>query len=103
MILVAWFLSPARASDAETIAAINEAAAALDMAFEKQDVETVKKLMTPDHIAVTPYYDGVQTVADQIASLPDLKYGQTVIGDVTVELLDSEQHSGPSPPSWRAP
>lgn len=32
----------------------------------------------------------MQTVSDQIASLPDLKYGQTVIGDVTVELLDSD-------------
>jgi len=90
MILAATGFVEARASDAETIAAINEAAAALDKAFEKQDVETVKKLMTPDHVAVTPYYDGVQTVADQIASLPDLKYGQTVIGEVTVELLDSD-------------
>jgi ketosteroid isomerase-like protein len=90
MILAAIGFVEARASDAETIAAINEAAAALDKAFEKQDVETVKKLMTPDHVAVTPYYDGVQTVADQIVSLPDLKYGQTVIGEVTVELLDSD-------------
>jgi hypothetical protein len=102
MMLAAVGCFQAQASDADTVEAVNQAAADLDKAFEKQDVETVKKLMTPDHVAVTPYYDGVQTVADQIASLPDLKYGQTVIGEVTVELLDSDAAPGRSPPSWRA-
>jgi hypothetical protein len=91
-ILSLFFLSAlgtfaARAGDAETIAAINTAAAALDAAFEKDDVGAVKALMAPDHIAVAPYYDGPQTVADQAASLPDLQYGQTIVGDVSVALL----------------
>jgi hypothetical protein len=30
--------------------------------------------MTADHIAVTPYYSAPQSVAEQIASLPELKY-----------------------------
>jgi len=87
VIVVASSLLPARAGDAETIDAINQAAAALDQAFERQDKDAVTKLMTPDHVAVTPYYDGVQSVADQLGSLPELKYGQTVIGDVAVTLL----------------
>ena len=80
----------ARADDAETIAAINKAASALDQAFEKDDVGSVKSLMTSDHVAVTPYYDGPQSVADQAASLPDLKYGQTILGDVSVAMLGSD-------------
>ena len=90
MILAATGLVEARAGDAETIEAINEAAAALDRAFEKQDVETVKTLMTPDHIAVTPCYLGPQTVTDQVDSLPDLKYRQTNLGEVTVSLFGSD-------------
>jgi hypothetical protein len=43
--------------------------------------------MTPDHVAVTPYYDGPQSIDDQIASLPDLKYEQTNLGEVAVALL----------------
>lgn len=86
-ILAALGAFAARAGDAETIEAINKAAAALDAAFEKDDAGTVKELMTPDHIAVTPYYDGPLSVTDQAASLPDLKYAQTIAGDVSVTLL----------------
>lgn len=80
----------ARAGDAEEIDAINKAAAELDAAFAKDDVGTVKQMMTPGHIAVTPYYDGPQSVADQAASLPDLQYGQTIVGDVSVALLGAD-------------
>ena len=80
----------ARADEAEAIEAINKAAAALDQAFEKDDLAGAKALMTPDHIAVTPYYDGPQSVADQIASLPDFQYEQSVLGDVSVTMLGSD-------------
>jgi ketosteroid isomerase-like protein len=87
MILVAAGLPAARAGEAETVGAISKAAAALDQAFERQDQEAVKRLMTPDHIAVTPYYDGVQTVADQLASLPDLQYEQKADGKPPITVL----------------
>ena len=77
--------SQARAGDAETIAAINAAAAALDNAFERQSAEEIKRMVTADHIAVTPYYDAPQSVAEQIASLPELKYEQTIVGAVKVD------------------
>jgi hypothetical protein len=80
-------LSQARAGDPETIAAINAAAAALDNAFERQSADEIKHMMTANHIAVTPYYDAPQTVAEQIASLPELKYEQTNIGAVKVDVL----------------
>jgi len=46
--------------------------------------------MTPDHISVTPYYDGPQTTDDQIASLPELKWDQKIVGDVKVSLLGDD-------------
>lgn len=87
MILAAFGLCQARAGDAETIAAINASSDALDAAFGKRDVATIKALMTPDHVSVTSYYDGPQSVDDQIASLGELEYGQTIVGEPSVVLL----------------
>jgi hypothetical protein len=80
----------ARADDAATIAAINASSNALDDAFTAKDVETIKALMTADHITVTPYYDGPQTVEDQLDSLGDYDWAQTIVGDVDVALLGPE-------------
>jgi len=80
-------LPQARAGEAETIAAVNAAAAALDNAFERQSAEEIKHMMRADHIAVTPYYDAPQSVDEQIASLPELKYEQTNVGAVKVDVL----------------
>ena len=44
-------------------------------------------MMTADHIAVTPYYGAPQSVAEQIGSLPELKYEQTNVGAVKVDVL----------------
>ena len=77
----------ARADDAQSIDAINKAAASLDAAFAKDDAGAVTRLMTADHIAVTPYYDGPQSVAGQVASLPALQYEQTIAGEASVAML----------------
>ena len=63
-------LPQARAGEAETITAVNAAAAALDDAFERQSADEISHMMTADHIAVSSYYGAPQTVAEQIASLP---------------------------------
>lgn len=80
-------IAGANAGEPATVAAINAASAALDDAFERQSAEDIKRMMTADHIAVTPYYESPQTVAEQIATLPDLKYAQTITGDVKVVVL----------------
>ena len=82
--------SGVNASDAETIAAINASSDALDEAFANRDVGAIKSLMTPDHVTVTPYYDGPQSVADQIASLSELDYGQTIVGKPSIVLLSPD-------------
>jgi hypothetical protein len=84
-------ISPAQAGDAETIAAVNKAAAALDQAFEHQDADAIKRLVTSDRIAVMPYYDHPKSAAaPQIKSLPDLKYEQTIIGEAKITLLGAD-------------
>ena len=80
-------IAGANAGEPATVAAINAASAALDDAFERQSAEDIKRMMTADHIAVTPYYETPQTAAQQIASLPELKYKQTNTGEVKVVVL----------------
>ncbi len=89
-VLVAASLTPATADDAGTIAAVNASSNALDDAFAARDVTAIRALMTEDHISVTPYYDGPQTVEDQIASLARLDYDQTFITEPTVVLLSPD-------------
>jgi hypothetical protein len=74
IVLTIAVASKALAGDAETIEAINASSNALDKAFEQNDKAAIKALMTPDHISVTPYYDGPQTTDEQIATLPELKW-----------------------------
>lgn len=80
----------AEEGDPETVAAVNQAAAALDKAFEAQDAKAIYDLTTPDHIAVTPYYGSPQMVEEQIESLDDLKYEQTNLDEPDVTLLDTD-------------
>ena len=80
-------IAGANAGEPATVAAINAASAALDDAFERQSAEDIKRMVTADHLAVTPYYDTPQTAAQQIASLPELKYKQTNTGEVKVVVL----------------
>jgi ketosteroid isomerase-like protein len=80
-------IASANAGEPATVAAINAASAALDDAFERQSAEDIKRMMTADHLAVTPYYETPQTAAQQIATLPELKYKQTNTGEVRVVVL----------------
>jgi Domain of unknown function (DUF4440) len=90
VILTIAVASKPLAGDAETIEAINASSNALDKAFEQNDKAAIKALMTPDHISVTPYYDGPQTTDDQIASLPELKWDQRIVSNVKVSLLGDD-------------
>src|SRR5262245_30479268 len=80
----------ASADDAATIAAVNASSNALDAAFGARDEAAIKSLMTADHVTVTPYYDGPQSVDDQIASLAELDFGQTFVTEPSVVLLSPD-------------
>jgi ketosteroid isomerase-like protein len=89
-ILAGTALFETKAGDTDTVAAINASSNALDDAFTKKDVATIKKLMTDDHVTVAPYYDGPQTVADQLASLAEYDWSQTIVGEPSVALLSPD-------------
>jgi uncharacterized protein (TIGR02246 family) len=76
-----------QSDDVVTIEAVDNAVAKLDEAFEAQDAAAIKALMTPDHVAVTPYYGALRSVAEVLELLPDLKYEQTNLSEPTVVLL----------------
>ena len=85
--LIAVASMPARSDEAETLEAINNAAIALDQAITRQDKDAARDLMTPDHLAVTPYYGGPQNISDQLESLSALKYRQTIVGEKALVVL----------------
>jgi len=87
VMLAATGMPEAKAGEAEIIAEVNKAAEALDEAFERQDADAIKQLMAPDHLAVTPYYDGPQNVAEQLATPAELHYSQTNLDEAAVTLL----------------
>lgn len=87
LLILAGLAGCAEPDAVATIEAVDNAAAKLDEAFEAQDTAAAKALMTPDHVAVTYYYEAPQTVDEQIASLPDLKYTQTNLTEPKVVLL----------------
>jgi hypothetical protein len=77
-------------SGVATTEAVDNAAAELDEAFETQDAAAIKARMTPDHMAVTHFYPKPQTVDEQIASLPKLKYKQIERSEPNVVLLGQD-------------
>ena len=89
----------AATADADTIAAINASSNALDEAFTKKDVAKIKALMTEDHLTVTPYYDGPQTVDDQLASLGEYDWSQASSASPTWPCLAPTWHCALSPRS----
>ena len=90
VVLMTAALSPALASEARPSKRSMHPQTSSTRAFEQNDKAAIKALMTPDHISVTPYYDGPQTTDDQIASLPELKWDQKIVGDVKVSLLGDD-------------
>lgn len=77
----------AQDSDVATIEAVDDVVGRLDEAFEAQDAATIKSLMTPGHLAVTPFYSTPQSVDELLATLADYKIKQTELSEPTVTLL----------------
>ena len=69
---------------------IEEANRTLNEAFTKRDAEAIRRLMTEEHVAITSYYGGRQTTAEQLKSLPDLQLTEYAVGEVTVNLLTAD-------------
>src|SRR4051794_5984471 len=69
---------------------VKRGVAALNRAFEKGDVSAAGRLMTEDHVAITPYYGGPQGRAEQLRSLTDLKLDEYAAGEMKVTPLGKD-------------
>src|SRR5262249_8475049 len=78
------------AGDEEAVREVKEALNALNKAFEQGNAAAIKKLLTADHVAVTPYYGGTMKRDDQLKALPDLKFSEYTAGKMSVRLLGRE-------------
>jgi ketosteroid isomerase-like protein len=87
--LIALLLG-ADTKDADTIKEVEKAVRAINEAFQKGDAATVGRLMTDNHIAITPYYGGPQDKAEQLKTLPDTKLSEYGMGTVEITLLNKE-------------
>jgi len=74
-------------NDTASIEAVDNAVAELDEAYQTQDADTIEAHVTSDDVAVAPYYGTPYSVAQQIGSLPDLKFKQTDLSEPKVVLL----------------
>jgi ABC-type amino acid transport substrate-binding protein len=69
---------------------IEEALVELSLAFKDRDVAVIKRLTTPDHIAITSFYGEPQAIAEEIDSLPDLKLTEYTEGKMNVSFLSKD-------------
>jgi ketosteroid isomerase-like protein len=67
---------------------IKLAAEKLNAAFETHDAKAIRSLMTPDHLAITPYA-GKQSVKDQLQTLADLDYDEYSAGPMSINVVNS--------------
>jgi len=78
---------PAGADDAATIAELETAVIEINEAFSKRDGETVRRLATPDHFAVTTQFLRPLTLAEQLGTLGEYKRAPVDFTDIEVQLL----------------
>jgi len=66
---------------------VEAAMGVLNEAFTAHDVDKVRSLMTPNHLAVTPFA-GKQTLDEQIRTLADLDYEEYEAGPMSTTTID---------------
>jgi ketosteroid isomerase-like protein len=76
--------------DEGAVKEIQQAMRNLNEAFAKGQPDAIKRLTTDDHVAITPYYGGPQTRAEQLKNLADLKVPDYVPGETSVTLLTKD-------------
>jgi ketosteroid isomerase-like protein len=88
LVVVAALLGPADAKD-DAKRAVEKAAKALQVAWDKGDAAAVKRLMTADHVCITRHFQS-RTRADQLKALPDFKYTDRRISALQVTMVSKD-------------
>jgi len=63
---------------------------AINTAFEKQDRAAIESMTTSNHVAITAYYGGAVTIAEQLETADELVFSQTPTSAIEVEPLGSD-------------
>jgi ketosteroid isomerase-like protein len=90
VLTVGLLVGAGAAGDGSAAKEVRKALAELNEAFVKGDVETIKRLMTADHVAVTGYYGRPYSRDEQLKSLKDLKPTEYRVGKQTVTPLGKD-------------
>lgn len=76
-----------QADEASEIAAVEAAMDRLGQAFVSEDVAAIEALMTPDHIAIGPTYDGPVSIDEQIAMSPRITLSEWDATEKIISML----------------
>jgi ketosteroid isomerase-like protein len=90
LLLTTSFLLGATARAAEPAKDVEKALRALNDAFKNSDLAAIGRLMTDNHVAVTPYYGGPLSKAEQLKVQPDFKLTEYGMGDVKITFLSKD-------------
>lgn len=90
LLLSVCFLLGADAPSDPATKDVEKALRALNAAFAKADVDAMAKMVTANHFAVTSYYGGGQTKAEQLKGLPDHKVTEYGMGPLKITMLNKE-------------
>ena len=77
-------------ADEEIIEPVRTLIKALDSAFTARDRDTVKQLVSPDHIAVTPYTRRPLTTLDEMDKIAEIKFETVSVERETLTVLGPE-------------
>jgi len=83
-VLLVCVSSATRAAD--PVSEVESAIERLNDAFQQRDVVKARSLMTPNHVAITPFA-GKQQLEEQLRTLPDLKYDQYSAGPMSATTI----------------
>jgi uncharacterized protein (TIGR02246 family) len=89
LLMVAAGTLPAADAKGDVAAEVERAVRAVQTAFNKGDVEAVRKLLTEDHVALLTYAH-FSNAADQLKVLADFKFSKYKIDDLKVKPLTGD-------------
>jgi len=78
---------PAMADEAATIAEIRAAVVEVDQAYADEDLATIERLTTSDHVSIAPRYGGAALKEGQLATFEALERRNFDYSPIEVELL----------------
>jgi uncharacterized protein (TIGR02246 family) len=76
--------------DDAAVKEVEKAITVLNEAFTKNDADAIQRLMTEDHVAITPYYGGIASRAEQLKSLPEFKVAEYKASGLKVTLVSKD-------------